>query len=135
VEKVSSWVQQAEFASNSASAAMAREFVTAHLEEHHLPDLVEDVRLVVSELATNAIRHARTPFTVILRGDPTSLLLTVRDGSPSAPVMVMAQVMDTRGRGVAIVAALSQRWGSTSGPDGAKSVWARFDQHRFPSGS
>ncbi|QWZ08729.1 ATP-binding protein [Nocardioides panacis] len=128
-------MQQAEFASNSASAAMAREFVTAHLEEHHLPDLVEDVRLVVSELATNAIRHARTPFTVILRGDPTSLLLTVRDGSPLAPLMVIAQVMDTRGRGVAIVAALSQRWGSSTASDGAKSVWARFDRHRSPSGS
>ena len=82
VEKLSSWVRQAEFVGDGASAALAREFVTEHLVEHQLSDLVEDVRLVVSELATNAILHARTSYTVRLHRDATSLLLTVRDGSP-----------------------------------------------------
>lgn len=49
-----------------------------------LPQLIENVSLVVSELATNAVVHAHTPFTVRLSCENGSLVLTVRDGSTSA---------------------------------------------------
>jgi anti-sigma regulatory factor (Ser/Thr protein kinase) len=107
----------------------AREFVQVHLTRHGLSGLVEDVRLVASELATNAILHAQTAFTVALQGDNQSVLLTVRDGSPLVPPVVAAPLMDEAGRGIGIVAHLSHSWGTTTSPKGTKSVWARFDEH------
>lgn len=129
MDQVTSWAHRAQFPGESASAASAREFVHVHLIEHGFSGLVEDVCLVASELATNAVLHAQTPFTVTLRGDSTSVLLTVRDGSPLAPLLVAARVMDEGGRGIAIVRQLSHRWGTTTSTDGAKSVWAWFDRH------
>ena len=81
---------------------------------------------MTSELATNATLHARTPFTVSLQELVRGVLLTVQDGSPSAPEKVDAQVMDTHGRGLLLVAQMSHDWGVTGGPGGSKSVWASF---------
>ena len=129
MDQVTSWAHRAQFPCDSASAARAREFVRVRLVQHGFSSLVEDARLVASELATNAVLHAQTPFTVTLRGDDHSVLLTVRDGSPLTPLLVTAQGMDERGRGIAIVGRLSHSWGTAASTDGAKSVWAWFDKH------
>jgi anti-sigma regulatory factor (Ser/Thr protein kinase) len=121
------WSHETVLAAGAMSASQAREFVRFHLQEHHLPQLVEDVRLVVSELATNAVTHAGTPFTVVLLADEGRVLLTVQDGSPSPPSQLAAQALDTGGRGLFIVNMVSRRWGVDVSPDGMKSVWATFD--------
>ena len=64
-----------------------------------------------------------------LQGDNESVLLTVRDGSALAPVLLRAPVIDTAGRGLVIVERLSHRWGTAPNTDGGKSVWAWFDRH------
>ena len=80
------WTVESAFGANPTSIAMAREFVREALQRHGLRHLVDDVRLVVSELSTNAMLHARTPFTVTLTGTREgAVLLTVRDGSPYGP--------------------------------------------------
>ena len=81
----------------------------------------------MSELATNALTHALTPFTVTLAAVAQSLLVKVRDGSPCHPVSVDGTPLDTAGRGVTIVALLSRDWGVTAHADGGKTVWAAFD--------
>ena len=123
------WSYEADFVADARSIAAAREFVRGHLLRHRLPYLVEDVRLVVSELATNAIVHAQSPFTVTLAERDWSVLLTVQDGSPDRPVQSAASVLETRGRGTALVSRLSSSWGVTAAVDArhAKSVWASFD--------
>ena len=60
------WSHETVLAPEPISAALARDFVYVHLVAHDLFPLVEDVRLVVSELATNAVAHAQTPFRVTL---------------------------------------------------------------------
>lgn len=120
------WSHEIELPAAAGSASCARDFVCLHLGEHDLTDLEDDVRLVVSELATNALRHALTPFTVLLREDGRSVLLTVQDGSSSVPVRVSAGGMDTGGRGLSIVEALSDDWGVTHRRGVGKSVWASF---------
>ena len=60
------WTRETVLAAEAVSAAKARAFVREHLLAQGLRDLVEDVRLVVSELATNAMVHAQTPFVVTL---------------------------------------------------------------------
>ena len=109
--------------------AAAREFVRRYLVRHGLLLLVEDVRLVVSELATNALMHAQTPFTVTLTGGERFVRLTVWDGLHESPVQVAASLMDTGGRGLNIVEQLASRWGVTNADatGHAKCVWASFE--------
>jgi len=132
----SGWTHQTILPAEPVSVAKARDFVSAHLLDHRLPQMADDVRLVVSELATNAMVHAGTPFTVTLTGGEQSVLLTVRDGSPLEPVPATATPdrLDTGGRGLVIVDMVSRTWGFDTGGDRAKSVWASFDvRPREPS--
>ncbi|MGH3334110.1 MAG: ATP-binding protein [Nocardioidaceae bacterium] len=125
------WSHETELPAEAVSASRARDFVAYHLVEHQLFHLVEDVRLVVSELATNAMVHAQTPFTVTLEQDEQAVLLTVHDGSPTPPVPLQPDLLDAGGRGLSIVDLVSRGWGVVEGLHGAKSVWASFaiDQH------
>lgn len=122
------WSHETVLAAEPVSAALARDFVRLHLVAHHLSHLVEDVRLVVSELATNAVTHAQTSFGVTLSSANGSVLLAVQDGSTSAPVRVAPELMDMSGRGVMIVELLSQDWGTSTDGQGFKSVWASFSE-------
>jgi hypothetical protein len=120
------WSHETNFSAEPSSAAQARAFVSQHLLGHGMPHLVDDIELVVSELATNAMVHACTSFTVILCAFEESVRLEVLDGSPLEPSVVAARSLDTNGRGVAIVQALSRDWGVLSRKSGGKSVWAQF---------
>ena len=57
MEPLGGWSHEVILAAEPKSVAVAREFVSRHLVGHDLPRLVEDVRLVVSELATNAVKQ------------------------------------------------------------------------------
>jgi hypothetical protein len=121
------WAHDTELPAHPDSASRARAFVGQHLTEHDLPDMANDLQLVVSELATNALTHARTPFTVTLAAFAHSVLLQVHDGSPRLPVLGAATSLDTSGRGLTVLDLLSSDWGVTSHADGGKTVWATFD--------
>lgn len=123
---MANWSHETVLAAEPRSAALARDFVCLHLVAHRLPHLVEDVRLVVSELATNAVSHAQTPFVVTLSSANGSVLLAIQDGSTSAPIRSAPDVMDMSGRGLMIVELLSQEWGTRIDAHGFKSVWASF---------
>jgi anti-sigma regulatory factor (Ser/Thr protein kinase) len=121
------WFDDLELAVRPVSASKARAFVRHHLIAQGLAHLIDDVTLVVSELATNAMVHAQTPFKVSLQAFEQTLLLKVEDGSRTGLVPVATQVLDTSGRGLTIVALLSRAWGAKAHPDGGKTVWAEFD--------
>lgn len=120
------WTHRVELAAEPASVREARLFVRGRLREHGLAEIEDDVQLVVSELATNAVNHARTPFVVTVRRDDSRVVLTVQDGTPARPGVVKVEAMDTGGRGLPIVDAFSHDWGSVEHPDATKSVWASF---------
>lgn len=120
------WRHTRTFPAEAGSVSGARSFISRHLAEHELSYLDEDVRLVASELATNAMLHARTPFTVSLQRLVGAVLLTVRDGSPVAPERADASPTEVRGRGLFLVDHTSHDWGVTLGPGRSKSVWASF---------
>ncbi|MFE2337345.1 ATP-binding SpoIIE family protein phosphatase [Streptomyces coelicoflavus] len=77
--------------------------------------------LVVSELVTNAIRYGSTPIQLRLIKD-RSLICEVMDGSSTAPHLRRARAFDEGGRGLLLVAQLTQRWGTQQTPDG-KVIW------------
>jgi two-component sensor histidine kinase len=120
------WSHQATFEASPISASQARDFVTHHLVDHRLLYLVDPVRLVASELATNALVHAQTAFSVTLSASDQTVLLTVEDNSLALPTRRAAHAMGPSGRGLAIVAIVSHDWGVSDDGAGAKAVWASF---------
>lgn len=127
---IADWSHASVLAAEPKSVALARDFVCAHLAEHRLLHLVGDVRLVVSELATNAVAHAQTPFTVTLSSANGSVRLAVQDESTLALRRSAPDDMDMSGRGLILVESLSQEWGTSTDAGGFKSVWASFPERR-----
>jgi two-component sensor histidine kinase len=89
---------------------------------------VDPVRAVASELAANAIVHARTPFTVTLSRTGRVVLLRVEDAAVESPIRRSVQLMAEGGYGLNLVASLSRAWGvTTAAANDDKCVWAEFD--------
>ncbi|MFH8350170.1 ATP-binding protein [Streptomyces sp. NPDC018045] len=116
------------------SVAAARRYVTGVLAEWGLPDGTETadtLRLIVSELATNAVQHTfgRSPaFTVDVRLDRDERLrIGVTDDHPRWPKRLPAAVQQDSGRGMAIVRFLTAEFRGqvTVEPtaSGGKTVW------------
>lgn len=120
------WSHQATFEASPISASRARAFVSDRLVDHRLLYLVEPVRLVTSELATNALLPAHTAFSVKLEGLDNIVVLTVRDDSLAFPARRAAQATDPTGRGLEIVDVVSLDWGTNADAAGSKAVWASF---------
>lgn len=87
------------------------------------PDTLDDALLIVSELAANAVNHARTPFTVEVQRSGDLALLIVCDESPVQPVVRHSDPSTPGGRGLALLNLLAHSWGITPTPHG-KQVWA-----------
>jgi anti-sigma regulatory factor (Ser/Thr protein kinase) len=120
------WSHGVMFAPDRTSAAATRRFVEGCLRDHDLRYLVDDVRLVASELATNAASHTGTKFTVVLEGTADEVLLTVSDGAATPPVVRTVTHSETEGRGMHIVSHYSRAWGVVEGSQDTKAVWASF---------
>jgi anti-sigma regulatory factor (Ser/Thr protein kinase) len=109
----------------TASVGVARRFLHDALLAWGGEDLAWVGAQVLSELATNAVIHAGTPFTVSVEYDTGVLRLRVGDGSTRAPRQRHYGRSATTGRGVALVATLSRTWGVTTAADG-KVVWCEM---------
>ncbi|MYS93240.1 MULTISPECIES: SpoIIE family protein phosphatase [Streptomyces] len=105
-----------------SAVAQTRKDVVAQLERWGLSDAAFVTELVVSELVTNAIRHAGPPIQLRLIHDNT-LICEVSDGGNTAPHLRRARGYDEGGRGLLLVAQLTARWGTRQGPTG-KTIWA-----------
>ncbi|MER5737327.1 ATP-binding protein [Streptomyces sp. NPDC002262] len=112
------------------AVAVARRLVVAVLARWEMPeDAAERAEVVVSELATNAIRHARMRagsirVTVTRAGDDR-VQVAVTDLDPRPLVRRQAGPYDEGGRGLDLVAGLSARWGCDYRRWG-KRVWAEL---------
>jgi anti-sigma regulatory factor (Ser/Thr protein kinase) len=101
----------------------ARHLVARHLSERSVPHrLVDDAVLTTSELLTNAIVHGVGPIDMRLRTNRREVLVEVQDRATFQPRKLRPTAEDEHGRGLQIVAALSERWGTRATEDG-KSVW------------
>lgn len=107
------------------SVPTARHFVVDVLHAWGLESLGGDAAIVISELATNALRHAETPFRAVLDRQQQGVRLGVEDAAPDPLARRSSDSYDLGGRGVDIVEALSHRWGWTELPSG-KLVWAEL---------
>lgn len=102
------------------------------------PAVTTDALLILSELVSNAIRHARTEYTVSagVDGGEGSVRLEVFDRDTRPPALMGLDDESTSGRGLHIVAGLASDWGWSSheGADGVsgKVVWAEISADGRP---
>jgi PAS domain S-box-containing protein len=116
--RVATW----DLPADPAIVAYARKQAAATLGGWGLDDAAFITGLVVSELVTNAIRHAESPIQLRLIRDRT-LICEVSDGSSTAPHLRRARALDEDGRGLLLVSRLTQRWGTRQAAHG-KTIWA-----------
>ncbi|MEU6192194.1 SpoIIE family protein phosphatase [Streptomyces sp. NPDC047061] len=116
-DRVASW----DVPADPAEVAGVRAAASHRLEEWGLEESAFVTELVVSELVTNAIRYGVPPIRLRLIRDRT-LICEVSDGSSTAPHLRRARVFDEGGRGLLLVAQLTDRWGSRQHARG-KTIW------------
>ena len=113
------------FPNDLSSPREARRLVAdALLQWGHAQELSESVALVVSELATNAVRHARSAFSVLARSDQHVIRISVRDASAVLPKQRGLDPQAGPGIGLQMVDALAGAWG-VEVTAGGKAVWAQ----------
>lgn len=121
-----------------------RRFVTAVLrtwdEEHRLsPDgrrgaesIIADTLLACSEMATNAVLHARSPFLLTLDRSAGGVVVAVEDAGGGSATRQASAPTALGGRGLAIVQSVADRWGCEPSAHG-KVVWAVVAPHPSPA--
>jgi anti-sigma regulatory factor (Ser/Thr protein kinase) len=115
-------IGERDFTPDAASVSSARRFVLSLID-------AEPEQLAVSELATNAVLHARSPFRVRVSRLGSRLRVAVHDTSPAAATKKDYGPTAVTGRGLTIVEQLTDDWGVT--PDGA-GKWVWFEVNDVP---
>jgi anti-sigma regulatory factor (Ser/Thr protein kinase) len=119
---------------DARSVRETRDFTVSTLRKWGVADRLDDIVIVVSELLTNAIRHAhpragrrpRWPIRLDLLQSGPCVLCMVADPSDQPPVPCDPGCLAEAGRGLQIIAALSDQWGFTAPSEMGKVVWAVF---------
>ncbi len=110
----------------SDSPGQARRFVRSVLTDWQIEAAEDTLVLLVSELATNVVLHARTGYDVVLEQRGDVVRLTVRDDSAAGPVRRRTGLRSATGRGLALVQSMSSEWGRTDDchlAGWAKGIW------------
>lgn len=104
------------------SVPAARRFATSALSGAS-QETLEAVELMVSELATNCIRHTDSGFDLTIIRDGPDIRVEATDHAGGTPTMRSPKPTDASGRGLKIVDMLSAGWGVRSGAVAGKTVW------------
>lgn len=120
----------------ASSASVARRVARAALADWGLSDLDETVALLVTELVSNGVRHARTELELVLSFDGSCLRIAVKDGDPRPPMANVRRELTVGGWGLALVESLSTGWGSDIDDPRGKTVWFEIEtaRPRIPEG-
>ena len=128
----------ADLSPSPGAARQARALVASALSDSVgrllTEDIVYDAQLVVSELVTNAVLHARTDLHLGITHDDHALIIAVTDGAPpggssaSGDGMRLDPDLGESGRGMVIVATLADDFGWRPRTDmPGKIMWALFE--------
>ncbi|WP_024285779.1 ATP-binding protein [Cellulomonas sp. KRMCY2] len=116
------------------SVAVGRHWVVAEAVERGVTGMANQVvELLSSELLANAVLHGTTgtAIGVQIRHDDVVVRVSVSDGGTTEPVVLHNEPTAPNGRGMAIVEAMSTRWGVQAHSGGGKTVWFELDLADF----
>ncbi|MFD5495418.1 ATP-binding protein [Streptomyces sp. NPDC127091] len=116
------------FLADAEQVSSLRRALRTHLECWGLQELTDSAELCVSELAANVIKHVGpgTPSTLVTLLNSTHLRIAVHDPDPRAlPTLACADVEAETGRGMALIEAVSDRWGVDLNGD-RKATWCEL---------
>ena len=108
---------------------MRRQLTREQLAASCPDEAIEVAALLVTELVSNAMLHARTDIVLMVDVTPGRVILRVRDGSDATPVQQGYGVDAATGRGIALVEQLASAWGVDRSDEG-KEVWCQIDFRR-----
>jgi anti-sigma regulatory factor (Ser/Thr protein kinase) len=115
-------VASLELSPDYSAAAKARHFVADTMRAWGCDDAIPDAELLVSELVTNAVLHARSATRVTIERDGATLRFSVYDSSATRPRLRAYGPEAVTGRGLLLVDRIARRWGVEPDGDG-KCVW------------
>jgi hypothetical protein len=115
--------QRKTFPPVARSVPDARRFVCDALTGLGAPGACDDAEALVSELATNAVLHAHTEFSVHVTCSDGTVQIRVHDLSAVLPRTRHYGLDSTTGRGVRLIASMASDWGVDREGSGGKSVW------------
>lgn len=115
------------FAADLRSAEQARRVVDDTLPRAAVSEeTLFCVRLLTTELVTNAVRHARSQVELVITRLGSRIRVEVADDSTRRPVPPLEDT-PTRHRGLHLLEDLSEKWGVDVGDHGGKVVWFEVD--------
>lgn len=117
-----------------ASVAVGRHWVVRNAVENDVTGMANQVlELLSSELLANAMLHGPAGGAVGLQVRHTrdTVRVSVSDGGSEPPVVLHREPTAASGRGMAIIEAMSSRWGVEEHRDGGKTVWFELDLADF----
>jgi len=122
-------IKRRRFEASEESVGEARRFVAEIISD--LPSELQDaVRLMVSELSTNALVHASSGFDVAVERSDVAVVIAISDQGSGTPTVESPRPDEPHGRGLQIVDTLSDEWGLTSSSEAGKTVWFRMSLRR-----
>lgn len=110
----------------TSAPQLARAFLRATLETWELDGFGAVTELLASELVSNVVRHVQTPMTLRATRMPSSIRVEVEDPSTALPELQYPDTAQASGRGIFIVDAFADEWGSEIYGD-HKVVWFELD--------
>jgi serine/threonine-protein kinase RsbW len=125
-----------DFPNDPTAVRAARRFALESLSGQSA-ELLEVVELLVSELATNAVRHTDSGFSVRVEQDARRIRISVTDHGGGHPEVQGLDPEAISGRGLALVEMFSREWGvrPSRSAEGGKTVWLELDATGAPEGS
>jgi anti-sigma regulatory factor (Ser/Thr protein kinase) len=128
---------------DARSVRAGRDFSIAIANRWGAGERCDDIAVVVSELLTNALRHAlpdvgrvppRSAVRLALMQPGHGIICAVADPSPKAPTPRQPEVLCEGGRGLQVISALADAWGCTPPSQAGKVVWALFSLRHHANG-
>ncbi len=120
------------FPPRAESVRAARQFAAQILADLP-PEALEPIELMVSELATNSVRHGATAFELTIVSGPDEIRVEVHDSADGTPTMRWPTPEELSGRGLQIVNMLADAWGVRPAAGAGKTVWLTVARGRTAS--
>ena len=113
----------------ASSVRAARELIRSLFAETTVKADADTALLLVSELVSNAVLHARGAVDLKVTARAGTLRVEVSDGSSAMPLVLVKSVQATTGRGLRLVERLADSWGFDVAEEGGKTVWFELGSH------